>query len=142
MISVDFTLFIQMANFILLVLILNIFLYKPIRKILIERKKKIQGYEEDIESVLKDASESEQAFQAKISEARHQGVEKKEALKQTGLEEEKQLISEMNKKAQAELEAVRSQIVKDSQDARQALKKDVKAFSGAIAQKILGRAVS
>ncbi len=142
MISVDFTLFIQMANFILLVLILNIFLYKPIRKILIERKKKIQGYEEDIESVLKDASESEQAFQAKISEARHQGVEKKEALKQTGLEEEKQLISEMNKKAQAELEAVRSQIVKDAQDARQALKKDVKAFSGAIAQKILGRAVS
>ncbi len=63
-------------------------------------------------------------------------------MKQSGLEEEKQLISEMNKKAQAELEAVRSQIVKDAQDARQALKKDVKAFSGAIAQKILGRAVS
>lgn len=142
MISVDFTLFIQMANFILLVLILNVFLYKPIRKILIERKKKIQGYEEDIESVLKDASESEQAFQEKISEARHEGVEKKEALKQSGLEEEKQLISEMNKKTQTELEAVRSQIVKDAQDARQALKKDVKAFSGAIAQKILGRAVS
>ena len=142
MISVDFTLFVQMANFILLVFILNTVLYKPIRKILIERKKKIQGYEEDIESVLKDASESEQAFQEKISEARHEGVEKKEALKQSGLEEEKQLISEMNKKAQAELEAVRSQIVKDAQDARQALKKDVKAFSGAIAQKILGRAVS
>ena len=142
MISVDYSIFVQMANFIALILILNAILYKPIRKILIERKKKIQGYKEGIEGLQRDASESEQSFQAKISEARGQGVQEKEALKQVGEEEEKRLISEINQKAQAELEAVRAQIAKDAEDARRGLEKEIKVFSAAIAEKILGRAVS
>ena len=142
MISVDFTLFIQMANFILLIFVLNAILYKPIRKILIERKRKIHGYEEGIETLQRDASESEQSFQAKISEARQQGVQEKEALKQTGQEEEKRLIDEINQKAQAELETVRVQIAKDAEDARRGLEKEIGTFSGTIAEKILGRAVS
>jgi len=142
MISVDFTLFIQMANFILLIFVLNAILYKPIRKILIERKRKIHGYEEGIETLQRDASESEQGFQAKISEARQQGVQEKEALKQTGQEEEKRLIDEINQKAQAELEAVGVQIAKDAEDARRGLEKEIGTFSGTIAEKILGRAVS
>jgi len=142
MISVDYTMFIQMANFIALIFILNAILYKPIRKILIERKKKIQGYKEGIEGLQRDASESEETFQAKMSEARQQGVQEKEAMKQTGQEEEKRLISEINQKAQAELEAVRAQIAKDAEDARRGLEKETKAFSAAIVEKILGRAVS
>ena len=142
MISVDYTFFIQMANFIALIFILNAILYKPIRKILIERKKKIQGYKEGIEGLQRDASETDETFQAKISEARQQGVQEKEALKQTGQEEEKRLISEINQKAQAELEAVRAQIAKDAEDARRGLEKEIKVFSAAIAEKILGRAVS
>jgi F-type H+-transporting ATPase subunit b len=142
MISVDYTFFIQMANFIALIFILNAILYKPIRKILIERKKKIQGYEEGIEGLQRDASEKEETFQAKIGEAKTKGFQEKEALKQTGQEEEKQLISEINQKAQAELEAVRGQIAKDAEVARRGLQRDIKVFSAAIAKKILGRAVS
>lgn len=142
MISVDYTFFIQMANFIALIFILNAILYKPIRKILIERKKKIQGHKEGIEGLQRDASEKEETFQAKIGEAKTKGFQEKEALKQTGQEEEKQLISEINQKAQAELEAVRGQIAKDAEVARRGLQRDIKVFSAAIAEKILGRAVS
>lgn len=138
----DWSLFVQMGNFVLLIIVLNVILYKPIRQILIERKRKIQGYEEGIEAIQRDASESEQSFQAKISEARQQGVQQKEALKQTGQEEEKRLISEINQKAQAELEAVRAQIAKDAEDVRRGLEKEIGVFSGTIAEKILGRAVS
>ena len=138
----DWTLFVQMGNFILLIFILSAILYKPIRQILIERKKKIQGYEDGIETLQRDASESEQSFQAKISEARGQGVQEKGTLKQAGEEEEKRLIDEINQKAQAELEAVRAQIAKDAEAARRGLEKEIGAFSGTIAEKILGRAVS
>jgi F-type H+-transporting ATPase subunit b len=141
MISVDYTLFIQMANFIFLILVLNVILYKPIRNILIERKKKIQGYKEGIEGVQQQAAESEQTFQTKIGEARTRGFQEKEALKQTGQEEEKRLVDEINQQARAELEAVRAQIAKDAEAARRGLEKEVKAFSAAIAEKILGRAV-
>jgi F-type H+-transporting ATPase subunit b len=137
----DWTMFVQMGNFIFLIFVLNAILYKPIRQILIERKKKIQGYKEGIETLQQDASESEKSFQAKISEARQQGVREKEALKQTGQEEEKQITDEINRKAQAELEAVRAQIAKDAEDARRGLEKEMEVFSGTIVEKILGRAV-
>lgn len=138
----DWSLFVQIGNFILLIFIMNAILYKPIRQILIERKRKVQGYKEGIEAIQRDASESEQSFQAKVSEARQQGVQQKEALKQTGQEEEKRLIDEINQKAQAELEVVRAQIAKDAEDARRGLEKEIETFSGTIAEKILGRAVS
>lgn len=137
----DWTLFVQMGNFILLIFILNAILYKPIRQILIERKNKIQGYKEGIDTLQQDASESEKSFQAKISEARQQGVREKENLKQAGQDEEKQITDEINRKAQAELEAVRAQIVKDAEDARRGLEKEIEVFSGTIFEKILGRAV-
>ena len=142
MISIDYSLFIQIVNFIVLIFILNAIFYKPIRKILVERKMKIQGYKEGIQGLHDDAAESEQAFQTKIGEAKTRGFEEKTALIQAGQDEEKRIIDELNEKAQADLEAVRAQIAKDAEDARQSLKGEAQAFSAAIAQKILGRAVS
>ncbi|KPK28466.1 MAG: hypothetical protein AMK69_08745 [Nitrospira bacterium SG8_3] len=142
MISVSPFLFVQMANFILLIFILNAILYKPIRNSLIERKKKIQGAEEAIEGAKRNADEAGQTFKTKMGDAKMKGHQEKEALKQAGQEEEKRLVDEINQKAQAELEAVRAQIAKDAESARGKLKGEMKGFSAAIAEKILGRAVS
>ncbi len=141
MIEVSGFLFVQMANFIVLIFILNFILYKPIRKILIERKKKIQGLEESIDESQRDAAETDQTFQTKVSEAKMKGHQQKEALKQAGEEEEKQLVEEINRKAQADLEAARAQVAKLAEQARTKLKAETKVFSAAIAKKILGRAV-
>jgi len=138
----DWTLLLQMANFIVLIIILNAVCYKPIRNMLIERKKKIQGYEEDVNALQQKGAESDQTFQTKIGEGKTRGFQEKEALKQTGQEEEKRIISEINEKAQADLEAVRAQIAKEAEDARRSLQAEAEAFSAAIAEKILGRAVS
>jgi F-type H+-transporting ATPase subunit b len=142
MISVDYSIFIQIVNFVVLIFILNAIFYKPIRKILLERKKKIQGYEEGIQGLHDDAAESEETFQKKVGEAKAKGFQEKEALKQAGQEEEKRVLDEINQKAQADLEAVRAQIAKDAEEARVSLSAETEAFSAAIAQKILGRAVS
>lgn len=142
MISVDYSIFIQIVNFVVLIFILNAIFYRPIRKIILERKQKIQGYEEGIQGLHDDAAESEQTFQTKIGEAKAKGFQEKEALKQAGQEEEKRILDELNQKAQADLEAVRSQIAKDAEDARRSLKAQTESFSGAIAEKILGRALS
>jgi F-type H+-transporting ATPase subunit b len=142
MISVSPFLFVQIANFILLIFILNAVLYKPIRNILIERKKRMQGAQEAIEGAKQRAEEAGQTFKIKIGDARLKGHQEKEALKQAGQEEEKRLLDEINQRAQAELETVRAQIAKDTQSARDKLKGEIEAFSAAIAEKILGRAVS
>jgi F-type H+-transporting ATPase subunit b len=138
----DWTLILQIINFVVLIFILNQVCYKPIRAILIQRKQKIQGFEQDIDGLKQEATESDESFQTKIGEAKAKGFQQQEALKESAEEEEKKLIEEIHQTAQADLEAVRAQIAKDAEAAKLGLQAEAQAFSAAIAQKILGRAVS
>jgi F-type H+-transporting ATPase subunit b len=131
----------QMANFVFLIWVLNLILYKPIRNVLKQRKEKITGLEQSIESFQKDASDKEEAFNAGLRSARVKGLEKKEGLLAEAAAEEKKVIDQINEQAQAELAQVRQQVAKDVEVARQALLKEVDGFAEAIGEKILGRAV-
>ena len=142
MINVDGSLFIQIANFLVLIWILNIVVYRPIRKILIERNERIDGLEKGIETRFKDAQEKDEEFSRGIREARAQGVKEKDALLDDAAAEEKQIIAKINEKAQADLAAVRAQIEEDIDEVRSALQSQVDDFARAIGQKILGRTVS
>jgi F-type H+-transporting ATPase subunit b len=137
----DWTLLVQMANFILLIFILNAVLYKPIRKILLERKKKIAGMEQAVASAQEGAAESQQAFKVKMSEAKMKGHQEKEALKEAARAEERKLVAEISEMAAKDLEAVRAQIAKQAQEAKKKLQGEIETFSASIAEKILGRAV-
>jgi F-type H+-transporting ATPase subunit b len=142
MVSVDGSIIIQIVNFLVLIFILNMVLYKPIRKILRERKEKISGLEQTIGNLTGDAQEQDKAYGVGIREARAKGQKEKEALMQTAANEEREIISKINQKAQAELAEIKTKITEDTEAVRTALKKDVDSFAGAITQKILGRAVS
>lgn len=137
----DESLFIQIVNFILIIWILNIVLYKPIRNILIQRKEKIAGLGQNIETITRDAKEKDDAFALGIKEARNKGLKEKEALLQEGADEERDIIENINQKAQADLAEVREKIVKDAEDVRASLQQEIDAFAKAIGEKILGRAV-
>jgi F-type H+-transporting ATPase subunit b len=141
MINIDGSLFIQIANFLVLIWILNIVVYRPIRKILIERREKIKGLEEGIETRLKDAQEKDEEFLRGIREARSHGMKEKEALLEEAAVQEKELIAEINEKAQAEMGDVRAKIAKDIDAVRSSLHSQVDDFAQAIGQKILGRTV-
>ncbi len=141
MISIDGSLFIQIVNFIILIFVLNIVLYKPIRNVLLERNKKVVGLGESIETFNKDAKEKDDAFASGIRDARVKGLKEKEALLEVASEEEKKIIAKINEKAQADLAQVRSEIAKDAEEVRAKLQKEVDVFADAIGQKILGRAV-
>lgn len=141
MIKIDGSLFIQIANFLFLIWVLNVILYKPIRNVLIQRKEKIGGLEQNIISAQKNASDKEQAFADGIKEARSRGMKQKEALVQEATQEEKRIVEEINKKAQANMSAVREKISKEAEVVRESLQKEIDSFAQAIGEKILGRAV-
>ena len=122
-------------------LVFNLLLYKPIRKILSQRKEKVEGLELSIETSAKDAMEKDEAFVAGVKEARSKGVEKKNELVQEAADEEKSIIADINQKAQAELVEVREKIKKEAATARDSLQKEVDSFADQISEKILGRAV-
>jgi F-type H+-transporting ATPase subunit b len=141
MINVDGSVFIQIANFIFLIWVMNMILYKPIRKALLQRKEKVSGLERSIAEFSTQALDKENAFASGIKEARVNGLKEKQALIQSGSDEEKIIIENINKKAQAELAKSREKITKDAESVRISLQKELDTFVNAIGQKILGRAV-
>ena len=136
----DGSLFVQIANFLIIIWALNLILYKPIRKILIQRKEKISSLEQNIEKLDQNAKDKDDAFISGIKTARGKGLVEKEALLKEAAEEERK-IEEINQKAQANLAEIREKIAKDAEDVRLALQKEVDTFANAISEKILGRAV-
>jgi F-type H+-transporting ATPase subunit b len=137
----DGSLLIQIANFLLLIWVLNLIVYRPIRNVLIQRKEKISGLEQSIDTFQRDVAEKEEAYAGGIREARTKGLKEKEKLINQGTEEEKAIIARINEKAQADLAQIREKVAKDADEARKSLMKDVDNMAEIIGQKILGRAL-
>jgi F-type H+-transporting ATPase subunit b len=137
----DWTLFVQIANFLLIVWVLNIVLFKPIRNILIQRKEKVTSLEQNIETSDKDAKEKNEAFDSGIRDARAKGLSEKSVLLNEAADEEREIVDKINQKAQADLAEVREKIAKDVEVVRVSLQKEIDTFANAIGEKILGRAV-
>jgi F-type H+-transporting ATPase subunit b len=139
MISVDGSVLIQIVNFLLLIWVLNIILYRPIRSMLIQRKEKIQGLEQTIGSCEKDVKEKDDAVLKGIKDARSNGMKAKDALLLEAAEAEKAMTAAINQKAQENLAKAQEKIEKDVEAVKSSLLKEIDAFAEIIGQKILGR---
>ena len=140
MISLDGSLFIQIINFLFLIWALNVVLFKPVRKILIQRKEKITGLEQNIDNCNSDVKKKDEAFTSGLKEARAKGMGEKELLMQAATDEEKMIIDKINQKAQADLAEVREKVAKDAESVRVSLQGQLDDIAIAISHKILGRA--
>ena len=141
MIRIDGSVAVQIVNFIFLIWAMNLVLYKPIRKMLLQRKDKFSGLDHSIQSCNSQIQEKETSFALGIKEARSQGLQKKEQLIQSARDEEKTVIDKINRRAQDELAEMKKRISADAEVVRVALQKEVEPLVSAISQKILGRAV-
>jgi F-type H+-transporting ATPase subunit b len=140
MVSVDWTIYVQIGNFLILIFILNFVLYKPIRGIMQQRKAKFESLADSISSASKEAEDKNQAFTDGIKSARSKGQKQKEAMMQAAAEEERTIVAEINANAKADLEAVKAQIAKEAGTVKQELEKEIDTFANTITEKILGRA--
>ena len=140
MVDINWTVIPQIINFLILIFALNIVCYKPIRKILLERKAKVDGLTVNIESTSRESEEKDNAFGIGVREARAKGQKEKEVLMQAAAEEEKVIVGKIMDKAREDMAVVKAQIAKDTGEVKAALEKEVDAFADAITQKILGRA--
>ena len=120
---------------------MNILVYKPIRGILAQRKEKVGGLEQRIGKLDDDAREKDEAYGSGIKAARATGLKQKQALVEAAAAEEKTLIEDINRRAQANLAEMKDKIAKDVDVVKASLEKEVDSFAEAIGRKILGRAI-
>ena len=138
----DWSVFIQVVNFLLVIIILNHFLFRPIRGIIQERKEKIEGFESDIEQISSKADERGQEIESRLAAIRHEGFDRKEIVKGEGLEDEKRIIDQANDQTEEVMRRIAEQITEEVDAAREELRADLEAFSLELAQKVLGRSLS
>jgi F-type H+-transporting ATPase subunit b len=136
----DISLVYQMINFLVLLFVLNLVLYKPIRNVLLERKAKVGGLEKDVEKSSADLIAQKDSYKNGLKEARAKGLKKKEVFIEEASKEEKEIIEQINKKAQANLAEIKKQVLSETQQARKMLEGEVEVYAKAIGEKILGRA--
>jgi F-type H+-transporting ATPase subunit b len=141
MINVDQSLIFQIINFLLLLLLLNMLLYKPIRTILKQRAEKMSLLAKEAATAQAEMTQKDQDYQNKLLQARKEGFEQKNSFKLKGQEEEKKLLLEANQKIEAQLTQNRQKIAQEMEAARQKLSGEVASFSQEIAKKILGRTI-
>ena len=141
MIDINYSLFIQMANFLVFLFVMNFVLYRPIRRIVAERKKMIAEKQESVEGLEAKAKAALLEYDRTLHESRSMGFQRIQELKAAGYEQEKELLREVSDQAAAKAGELRKKIKKDIGIARTELKHQVKAFSVDLAQKILGRKI-
>ncbi len=142
MISLDWTLGLQFVNFIILLIILNKLLYRPLQKVLAERREAIDGSHARAKSLETDIEEKMQRYQEQLSAAKLVANDERNALKKAAAEEEAKILAEAHGKATARLQKIKEQVAEEADAASKTLKSKAEALSEEIATKILGRKVA
>ena len=141
MIELNLSFVIQLINFGILVLVLNVFLYKPIRKVLADRRQVIDSAREKTESVDAEVQIKMSQYEARLNAAKTEAnAHRAEALK-LAQAEEAVVLEKARKQASDSLASIRDRVAKEAGEARELLKKQAEALSGDICEKILGRSL-
>jgi F-type H+-transporting ATPase subunit b len=139
MIDIDWTLFMQIANFLLLVFLLNMVLFRPIRETLKERQNIVSGLQSDISSLTETEQGVRQDITDELLSARKSGMNKRDMIKQEGSAVEAGMMEKAKAEMDEEMARMAAKIKTDVAAARDALMPQAESFAFDLATKILGR---
>lgn len=138
MLTIDHTLLIQLANFLVTLVVLNYLLIKPIREQIAKRDALTAEYADSIEQFTSAASQKLADYESSLAEARSRASLARESLKAEGAAAEQEVILAAQQKAQAFLRSSREQTAKEAQAAMNSLLSQVKGFAETAMNKIIG----
>ncbi len=141
MITLDLTFVIQLVNFLVLMLVLNIFLYKPIRKVMADRKGQIDGAKERAAAVDKDVQEKMALYETRLREIKSKAGAEREVLRGDALREEAAVLEKARKEAADSLSSIKAKVAKETVEAKEYLTVQARSLSLEICEKVLGRSL-
>ena len=141
MVTVDITLVIHIINMIVLMIILNGVLYKPVQSILSARRKKLEALAKDVERFEQNAKHRQEEVDKKMHEA---SLRAKKALDDARGEASaagSAKIAEIRTAAEADKSSQLSEIKAQVSAAEKELQAKTEEFASGMAAKILGRSL-
>ena len=141
MVNIDYTVFIQIVNFVALIFILNALLYKPILALIDERKQKLSASEEEIKRLKMTAEQQMAAYEQTLREAKLGALDEKNSITKEGAELARGIIDDAREEIPRIMEDFNEKLAREVDEARRVLTSSSQQISIEIAERVLGRSL-
>lgn len=141
MIDFNYTILIQFANILILLILLNVFLFKPVLKAISKRDTTISSLSDKSQNIKEDLGNLERSYDEKIKERKRPILESRDALLSDAHTNSMHIIEKTRAELSDELTRSKAEIEQDSKKVYDSLKMEVEKLSTDVAQKILKRSL-
>ncbi|HXX53920.1 MAG TPA: ATP synthase F0 subunit B [Thermodesulfovibrionales bacterium] len=130
--------FVLLLNFLVLIYILNLVLFKPLLRLFNERDDTVKGALNAAKEMAKKKEDAIALMNRELHNAQTGAKNVHEAMRKEGLEKQKEILEGANKEALQFIDKARTELKTESSNARQRLRSDVEKFSDEIVKKLVG----
>ncbi len=130
--------FVLLANFLFLIFILNIILFKPLTRLFEERKEGIDGSLKKAKELTARKEDLMNQLNRELLEANRKAKEIIDRYTQEGKDKQTEILREAEKEAQEVLMKARQEIASATDQARKALREEIEKISEEIVNKLVG----
>ena len=142
MIELNWTFFVQVLNFFVLMFILNKILYKPILKVLDDRDERIVGGQEKAKELISESDTILNSYNEKLQVSKIEALGTKNIARKEASEKANVIIGEAREKAEGIISQVQRDMALEIERVKKELEPEVDIMAATIAQQILGRKVA
>ena len=139
MIQIDFSLVLQIVNFVCLIFILDFLLYKPLLAIIDKRNGRIEKEREEILSLNRTVEEKMAAYEEKVRATKLEALGNNKLLIKEGSDQAKAILESAGKEISVLTEQYHKKLQQEVLAAREMLSGQSRNISMEIAEKVLGR---
>jgi F-type H+-transporting ATPase subunit b len=128
------------VNFLIVLTVLNLILYRPIRGILKKRAQEMSERLAAVEGFADQADAKMASYRESLSQARQDAQGVRVTFREEGVTREKEIVEQASEEAGVKLAAAKETIATEKQAAMDALKGEVTRFAKEASKKILSKA--
>jgi F-type H+-transporting ATPase subunit b len=129
--------FVLLANFLILLFVLNAILFKPLVRIFKEREAATAGAIDEAKSLSTRKDDAIAKMNAELMSAKIEAKETFDTLREEGVAKQKEMLSKAEAEAVEMIEKARKELQAAAEKARRALKADIEKFSEEIVSKLV-----
>ena len=139
MIEINLTIVIQVAQFLLLLFILNRFLFRPTINLIGEREKMINSWEEGTKNNHESIQTRVESYENQILEAKLKAQEQQRLMTEALKKEEEKKLAAVSEEAFRIVASTREKLQQETEVIRTQLREQAGEMSQLVAEKVLGR---
>ena len=139
MISIDFSLVVQIVLFLILWSIMRRVLFGPVGRLMAERERRTDGAHAEARSMAEGGKELQAQYDAAIAKARAEGEAIKSEIREEAIKARNVIVSQGRDAATQKIQEIREEVHKELEAARRIASANADALALEMAEKVLGR---